>query len=210
VNIGGTLDTNITVNLPGLAKEDEFVVQGTSSSETTEDLSDEDSNDDVTEDSNIDLGGDNDGSKDSDSDSSEVVNTSDESDTSEDTESTSDDTASDESESSEDSSPEPEQETTEDTTDTEETSETQETTSETEAGTEEGPEDTRKGFNYNVLQEGRPRKYEKVYKSGEYKTTVVVMEGRVVVGTYDDTGPKFNNASILHGGQKTSSTATLE
>ena len=46
--------------------------------------------------------------------------------------------------------------------------------------------------------------YNKEYKHGAYKTTVIVMEGKVAVAGYTDKGPDYANAKILVGGEKIS------
>jgi hypothetical protein len=45
-------------------------------------------------------------------------------------------------------------------------------------------------------------KLKKRYPKGKYRTTVIVFEGRVVVAPYDEYGVKYDEATVLTGGQK--------
>jgi len=47
-------------------------------------------------------------------------------------------------------------------------------------------------------------KYDKWYKEGKYRTVVIVFEGKVVVSDYDKGGARYDDATVLTGGEKTS------
>ena len=57
-------------------------------------------------------------------------------------------------------------------------------------------------FDFSLLWEEGDTKYSKYYKDGKYKTSVIVYEGRVAVGTYDEKGADYGNKDFVLPGQK--------
>ena len=68
----------------------------------------------------------------------------------------------------------------------------------------EGAESRESSINIEGLVEADASKYDKWYKEGKYRTVVIVFEGKVVVSEYDNGGARYDNATVLTGGEKTS------
>ena len=52
--------------------------------------------------------------------------------------------------------------------------------------------------------------YKKQYASGKYKTVVIVYEGKVAVGPYDEKGAKYDEGTLLTPGQKTTNVSEVK
>jgi hypothetical protein len=54
------------------------------------------------------------------------------------------------------------------------------------------------------------KKYKKTYKSGKYRTVVIVFEGKVIVAPYSRKGAEYNKGVTLTSGQTTTVESALE
>ncbi len=79
-----------------------------------------------------------------------------------------------------------------------------------EAAADKNKEEQEQGFNMNIVFESPDQKYKKPYESGNYKTVVVVFEGKVSMAEYDDKGANLEKETILLPGDSQAFEAKIE
>ena len=69
---------------------------------------------------------------------------------------------------------------------------------------------SKEGFNNDPYFQDKTQKYKKPYKSGKYRTVVIVFEGKVIVSPYDQKGPVRSSQTSVSAGEHTQSKGNIK